>query len=227
MTGTAHDEKELAMNVSTTSAPARTDSYVAQSRTGHITTATVRRLALMLTAGAVTWSAATYRYGFIPGSETGVKVTDLGGFAFQVGVMALVTLQLRTRATGVSRKAVAMLKVERVLLALAMVWSLGHALVPAARGDLWLSVLDVTWPLSMLGMFVIGVKIAFAGRWRGLARFYPLVAESWVVVTLPSLGVFGEGVGQLVGATHLLVGYATLGLVVAARPRLVIPGESA
>lgn len=227
MTGTAHDEKELAMNVSTTSAPARTDGYTARSRGRDITAATVRKLALVLTAGAATWSAATYVYGFDPSSETGVKVTDLGGFAFQVGVMALVTLQLRTRATGVSGKAVAMLKVERVLLALAMVWSLGHALAPSARGELWLSILDVTWPLSMLGMFVIGVKVAFAGRWQGLARFYPLVAESWVVVTLPSLGVFGEGVGQLVGATHLLVGYATLGLVVAARPRLVMPCRNA
>lgn len=39
----------------------------------------------------------------------------------------------------------------------------------------------------MLGMLVTGVKIAFAGRWRGMARWYPLTAESWVFVTLPAM----------------------------------------
>ena len=60
--------------------------------------------------------------------------------------------------------------------------------MPSARDDLWLAVLDVFWPLSMLGMFVIGVKIAFAGRWTGAARIWPLVAESWAVVSVPAFG---------------------------------------
>ena len=142
-------------------------------------------------------------------------------------MLSLVQLQLRTRATGVSRKAVAMLKVERVLLALAMAWSLVHGLVPSARDEVWLAVLDVFWPLSMLGMFVIGIKVAVAGRWRGAARLWPLVAESWAVVCIPVMGIFGQGIGDVVGATHLLVGYATLGLVIAARPALVMPEPGA
>jgi len=211
------------MNISTTSAPARTDSYgTTRATVAPITEAGVRKLALGLTAGAATWSAASYVYGFNPSTEAGVMITDLAALAFQLGVLGLVQLQLRTRATGLTRKAVTMLKVERVLLVLAMVWSLVHGLVPAARDDLWLAVLDVTWPLSMLGMFVIGIKIALAGRWRGPARFYPLVAESWAVVTIPVMGALGATAGDLVGATHLLVGYATLGLLVAARPHLVM-----
>jgi hypothetical protein len=136
-------------------------------------------------------------------------------------VMALVGLQSRTRATGLSRRAGMMLKVERVLLVLAMAWSVLHAFLPDQRGSVWLGVLDACWPLSMLGMFVIAVKIAFAGRWRGVARFYPLVAESWAVVSVPSMAIFGQTVGLYVGAVHLLVGYATLGLVLAARPQLL------
>jgi hypothetical protein len=228
VTGTAPDEKEHVMNISTTSAPARTDAYATTAPpTSRVTSSGVRRLALGLSTGAAIWAAASYAFGFTPASEIGWKVTDLGGLAFQAGVMCLVQLQLRTRATGTTRKAVAMLKVERVVLGLAMVWSLVHGLVPSARDDLWLAVLDVCWPLSMLGMFVIGVKVALEGRWRGVARVYPLVAESWVVVSVPSLAIFGPAVGDLVGATHLLAGYATLGLLVATRPHLVLPRETA
>ena len=210
------------MNVTTTRPPARTD--VATAPTTHTdapSSSTVRNHGLALVAGAGAWSAVSFVYGFDPDTELGVKLQDFGGLAFQAGVMALVGLQLRTRATGVTRKAVAMLKVERVLLGLAMLWSLLHAVLPSQREATWLMILDVFWPLSMLGMFVIGVKIAFAGRWRGAARVWPLVAESWVVVTLPMMAIFGTTVGDFVGASHLLVGYTTLGLIIAARPALV------
>jgi hypothetical protein len=209
------------MFVSTTAAPARTDVDRLGTADPRPSEAAVRNHALGLVAGAGLWSAASFVYGFNPDTELGVKAQDLTGFAFQLGVLSLVTLQLRTRATGPTRMAAAMLKVERVFLALAMLWSLVHGLVPSARDDAWLVALDVFWPLSMLGMFVIGVKIAVTGRWRGAARFWPLVAESWAVVSIPAMGIFGSDVGDLVGAGHLLVGYVTLGLVIAARPHLV------
>jgi hypothetical protein len=209
------------MFVSTTAAPARTDVDRLGTAGAGPSEAAVRNHALGLAAGAGLWSAASFAFGFNPDTELGVKAQDLTGFAFQLGVLSLVTLQLRTRATGLTRKAAAMLKVERVFLALAMLWSLIHGLVPSARDDAWLVALDVFWPLSMLGMFVIGVKIAVTGRWRGAARFWPLVAESWAVVSIPAMGIFGSDVGDLVGAGHLLVGYVTLGLVIAARPHLV------
>ncbi len=218
------------MNVSVTSAPARTDvaaSTVAapHERTPHERTPldAVRRHGLALAAGAGVWSAASVVYGFNPESETGLRTIDLTGLAFQAGVLSLLQLQLRTRAIGTSRKAVAFLKVERVFLALAMLWSVLHALLPSARDEAWLVALDVFWPLSMLGMFAIGVKIAFAGRWRGAARFYPLVAESWALVSIPAMGIFGAAVGDVVGASHLLVGYVALGLLIALRPHLVVP----
>jgi hypothetical protein len=209
------------MNVTTTAAPARTDLAEApRPSADELSPAAVRNHALALSAGAAMWSAASFAYGFNPDTETGIKAQDLTGFAFQLGVLSLVTLQLRTRATGFTRKAVAALRVERVFLGLAMLWSLIHALVPSARDDVWLVALDVFWPLSMVGMFLIGIKVAFSGRWRGAARFWPLVAESWAVVSIPAMGIFGAEVGDVVGAGHLLVGYVTLGLIIAARPHL-------
>ncbi|WP_062350342.1 hypothetical protein [Herbidospora yilanensis] len=185
------------------------------------TETTTRRLALGLSSGALIWSAASFFYGFQPTTDLGWKLTDLGGLAFQFGLMCLLALMIRTQATGTSRPARAMLQVERVLLAPAMVWSLLHALLPGERDAGWLAILDVFWPLSMLGMFVIGIKVAFAGRWRGLARVWPVVAESWAVVTIPAMGILGPETGNVVGAVHLLAGYATLGLIIAFRPELV------
>jgi hypothetical protein len=212
------------MNVSITSAPARTDVAPAAAASGQsLPLEAVRRHGLALAAGAGVYSGASFVYGFNPDSSFGVSVTDLAGFSFQLGVLFLVQLQLRTKATGLSRKALGFLKVERVLLGLAMLWSLLHAFFPAARDDAWLVALDVFWPLSMLGMFAIGIKIAFTGRWRGIARFYPMVAESWAVVSIPAMGIFGAAVGDVVGATHMLVGYAALGLLIALRPHLVVP----
>lgn len=34
------------------------------------------------------------------------------------------------------------------------------------------------------------------------------------------MGIFGVTVGRFVGATHLLIGYAALGVLLALRPRL-------
>ena len=217
-------------HVSTSPAPARTDLGATSPVPGRVTSAAAgptvtttqaRRLALPLVLGALTWSVSSFALGFNPESSIGTTIQDLTGFAFQVGVMSLVLLQLRTAATGLGRGARVMLRVEQVLLSLAMVWSLAHGLLPGARDDAWLAALDVFWPLSMLGMFVIAIKIAFAGRWRGLARVWPLVAESWAVVSVPSVLIGGDTLGQYVGASHLIVGYVTLGLIIMARPRLV------
>ncbi|GAA1011112.1 hypothetical protein Aple_056900 [Acrocarpospora pleiomorpha] len=199
----------------------RTPHAVTSSPSGRLTDTTVRRLALSLSTGALTWSAVSFIYGFQPSSEMGIVLTDLGSFAFQFGALSLISLMSRTNATGVTRTARAMLTVERVLLALAMVWTVVHAFFPSERDAVWLAVLDAFWPLSMLGMFVISIKIALTGRWRGLARLWPLVAESWAVVTLPAMGILGLSAGNLIGASHLLVGYTTLGLIIAFRPELV------
>ena len=66
----------------------------------------------------------------------------------------------------------------------------------------------------MMGMFFIGIRIAVAGRWKGATRFWPLVAESWAVCVIPTMGMFGESVASVVAAAHLLVGYTVLGVLV-------------
>ena len=186
---------------------------------------TIRRLGLTLTTGALLWAASTFVFG--PNGEgIGARVGDVTGFFFQVGVFALLTAMLRTGATGVSKKARAMIRVEYVLLGLASLWSLLHGLTPSSIADsVPVMILDIFWPLSMLGMFVIGIKVAVAGRWQGALRVWPVVAETWAVVTVPTFLLFGDGIARWVGGAHLLIGYATLGLLLARRPELTGAAE--
>ncbi|MDN8943629.1 hypothetical protein Q0P03_15115, partial [Staphylococcus aureus] len=74
------------------------------------------------------------------------------------------------------------LHAEHVLLGLAIVSTLAWIVAFDQREAGWFLLLDVFWPLSMLGMAAIGVRIAIAGRWRGAARVWPLIAESWAPV---------------------------------------------
>ena len=79
------------------------------------------------------------------------------------------------------------------------------------------ALLDAFWPFSMLGMFLIGIRIAVAGRWRGASRYWPMVAESWAVVVIPTLGAFGYTAATVVSCVHLLVGYTVLGVLVSGK----------
>jgi hypothetical protein len=168
----------------------------------------------MVTAGAVAWSAAILAVGQDPHDTTGLVVFGLGSGLFQVGVLFLLRTLWRTQALGEGRFARFVLRAETVALSLAMASTFVDAIgVSDLTQPGWL-VLDLFWPLSMLGMFLIGVRIAVAGRWTGTSRFWPMVAESWAVVTVPAMGIFGETVGMWVGALHLLVGYAVLGVLV-------------
>ena len=114
-------------------------------------------------------------------------------------------------------------RIERVLLTLATAWTVIHGLFPDLRDAAWLAALDVFWPLSMLGMFLIGIKVAVRGQWRGVARVWPLVAESWAVVSVPVFVIVGAPVSDWVGGGHLLIGYTVLGLILARRTELTLP----
>ncbi|MFD0580634.1 hypothetical protein [Dactylosporangium darangshiense] len=187
--------------------------------TARISARSTRALGLALTAGTLSWAAAIFTVGNNPTDSLGLTVTDVGGGLFQLGLFALLAVQLRTSATGTTKVARGMLYVEHVLLTIATVWSFLHA-IPSLRDAAWLVPMDIFWPLSMLGMFVIGLKILFTRRWRGAARFWPTVAESWAVVTVPTFAILGSPIADYVGGSHLLIGYAALGAILAFRPEL-------
>jgi hypothetical protein len=169
----------------------------------------------MLSVGAAMWAVATAFTGVDPGdSTTELLVFGVGSGAFQIGLYGLLRALWLTQALGTGRLAHFFLRLEALFVTLAI----GSTLVDMfGISDLsepgWL-LLDAFWPISMLGMFLIGIRIAVAGRWRGASRFWPLVAESWAVVTIPTLGLFGYTAATVVSCVHLLVGYTVLGVLV-------------
>lgn len=168
----------------------------------------------MLSLGAVSWALALAAFGANQEEPLPLALFGIAAGLFQIGLLALLRVLWRTEALGEGRVARTVLRVEAVFVSLAMCSTFVDAI---AVSDLsqpgWLA-LDAFWPLSMLGMFLIGIRIAVAGRWSGVTRFWPMVAESWAVVTVPAMGIFGETVGQVVGSLHLLVGYTVLGVLV-------------
>ncbi|HEY3558399.1 MAG TPA: hypothetical protein VGL05_13090 [Kribbella sp.] len=208
--------------MSTTPATVRTDVVPPLRPTSGLAEATVRRLGMGLTAGALAWATSILLFTTDPHGVPG-RIGDLTGLLFQLGVFCLLTVQFRTGALGTGRGARGFLKAELVVLGLASIWSLLHGVLPTSlQGAGWLAPLDICWPLSMLGMAAIAVKIALTGRWRGLLRWWPLVAESWAVVTVPTYLLLGTDVSRWIGGGHLLLGYATLGVLLARRPQLVM-----
>ncbi|MGZ5404557.1 MAG: hypothetical protein ACXWDL_07895 [Nocardioides sp.] len=202
------------MSVSHSPAPARSD-VVTTAPTG----ATAHRPYLvhgrMLSIGAVAWSVSVLLAGPDPDSSLGLVVFGIGSGLFQVGLLFLLRALWRSQALGDGRIARAALRVETVFVGLAMASTFVDMIAVSDLSKPYWAMLDAFWPFSMLGMFLIGIRIAIAGRWTGASRFWPMVAESWAVVTIPAMVIGGELAGQLVGAGHLLVGYAVLGVLVA------------
>ncbi|MGY2130560.1 hypothetical protein, partial [Blastococcus sp. SYSU DS0617] len=184
-----------------------------------VPTSLVRRAGIAVAAGSAAWAAGILAFGLDPAEGWKGTVYDSSSLAFQLGLVALVVVQKRTRATGTGHLARFFLHLEHVLLGLAIVSTLAWMLFREHDQEAWFLALDAFWPLSMLGMAGIGIRIAIAGRWAGLARFWPLGAESWAPVVVP-IAALAAGVAPYVAAGHLLVGYVMLGVVLATRPEL-------
>ena len=214
------------MSISTSPAPARTDAAAVAPPDGRHrllpSPRSVRAAGIATAVGSAAWAGCILAFDL--GGETDFEsaVYNASTLLFQIGLVALVAVQLATQATGTGRLARRFLHVEHVLLGLAMLSTLQTILVPAWNENPAALALDAFWPISMLGMCAIGVRIAIAGRWRGPARFWPLGAESWALVVIPVSAALPDLAGP-VGAGHLLLGYTGLGLLLALRPELTLP----
>jgi hypothetical protein len=208
------------MSLTTTPATARTDVAAPRTTGAPVSTRLARRVGLAVAGGSAAWAAGMLAFTNTPPAGTVQHfVYEVSSLLFQLGLVALVTLQLRTRATGTGKLARGFLHAEHVLLGLAIASTITWMFFREYDHTAWFLALDVFWPLSMLGMAAIGIRIAIAGRWKGAARIWPLVAESWAPVAIPA-SVLLPGFAHVVGAGHLLIGYVALGVVLAVRPEL-------
>jgi hypothetical protein len=203
------------VTISHSPAPARSDAAAREAKADDGTTARPFLVhGRVLTAGALAWAAAMAVVGIDPQTAGGEVGFSLGSGLFQVGLLFLLRTLWRTRALGEGRIARFVLRAEAVAVALAMASTASDGLGLTDFDKVGYLVLDAFWPLSMVGMFLIGIRIAIAGRWKGVSRFWPMVAESWAVVVIPTLGIFGDAAAHVVACAHLVVGYAVLGVIV-------------
>lgn len=203
------------MTLSQTPAPARSDLIVDLPAPSPIAARPFVKHGALLSAGALAWATAITVIGLDPQTASGEAWFSLGSGLFQLGALALLRVLWRTNALGSGKLAKAAILVETALLMLAIGSTIADGVgISDLTQPAWL-LLDLFWPVSMLGMFCIGIRIAVAGRWTGVARFWPMIAESWAVVTIPTLMILGPSVAAVVAPLHLLVGYATLGVLVA------------
>lgn len=215
------------MSVNTSPPSARTDAPpVVVGGTFPDLARAVRWSGVAMAVGAASWAIGSMlTYDVDPASDSYPWAYKLSSLLFQVGLVALVWVQLRTSATGTGRLARGFLHAEHVMLGLAIVSSIQWLVAPEVSEDgFWLA-LDAFWPLSMLGMAAIGIRIAIAGRWRGAARVWPAIAETWLLFMIPAMALASEEVSAFVSGSHLLLGYTVLGLVLATRPELTGAGD--
>ena len=203
------------MTIEQTPAFARSDVRPAPAGTPSTTRPFVRQ-GYLLTAGALAWAAATAIVGTTdPGNATDEAIFSAGSGLFQVGLLGLLVVLFRTQALGSGRLARFFIRLESVLLTLAIASTFVDGIGVSDLEKTGWMILDMFWPISMLGMFMIGARIAVAGRWSGVSRFWPMVAESWAVVVVPTYGIAGGEAATYVSCIHLVIGYAVLGQIVA------------
>ncbi|MFI6299385.1 hypothetical protein ACIBEJ_47880 [Nonomuraea sp. NPDC050790] len=178
--------------------------------------ARARIAGLLLAIGSTAWAIGTVIVG--EKIQEGIQTLDtITGMLFVVGLFAFVQTVLTTRGAGdgwariIPVGLLALLAGAFVLNAL----SFGYA----THGDfpLPLMILDACWPLSQLGMLVLGIVIAARGRYRGALRWLPLLAGMWFPVTMVAQIFGGSTVSVYVSAAWLLGAHAHLGLRLAAR----------
>lgn len=203
------------MTIEQTPAFARSDVRPAPAGTSSPTRPFVKQ-GFLLTTGAVAWAAVTVACGSTdPEGATEEAIFSAGSGLFQLGLLGLLFVLFRTQALGAGRLARFFVRLEAVLVTLAIASTFVDGIGVSDLDQTGWIILDMFWPLSMLGMFLIGVRIAIAGRWSGVSRFWPLVAESWALVVIPTFGIAGATTAAIVSCVHLCVGYGVLGQIVA------------
>ncbi len=203
------------MSVQHTPAPARSDVPRRTSADSTGPTRPFYKRGMLLTVGAVSWGVDTLIFGTDPSTTTEEVLSSTTGGVFQLGLLGLLTVLYATKALGDGRLARFFIRFEAVLLFFAIGSTVADGIGVSNLDQPGWAMLDAFWPLSMLGMFFIGIRIAIAGRWHGKARFWPLIAESWGPIVVPTFGIFGSSVAGVVSFVHLCVGYGVLGQIVA------------
>ena len=207
------------MSVHHTPAPARSDVRRPASAGAPTPARPFFKRGMLLTVGAVAWGTDSLIFGTDPSGSLEEALSSITGGTFQLGLLGLLSVLYATKALGEGGLARFFIRLEVVLVLLAIGSTIADGIGVSDFDKLGWVLLDTCWPLSMLGMFFIGIRVAIAGRWTGKDRYWPLIAESWGPIVVPTFGIFGSSGAGVVAFVHLSVGYGVLGQLVARKQR--------
>ncbi|RRQ26551.1 hypothetical protein DK926_17235 [Rhodococcus sp. Eu-32] len=185
-----------------------------RTRSG-VTPQSVRNTGILLAIGTTAWAVGMPAIGDHQGFGWQSLVGGATAIAFQIGVVRLLLLQVRTHAMGDGRVARGFYVGQFVFMAGALVSSTLDAFWLLHDTAVWMA-FDLCWPLSMVGMVGIGIRVAIAGRWTGVVRWWTLWAQSWFVATIPLVMIVRDA-GLVVSSVQLVLGYTILGVLLATR----------
>lgn len=170
---------------------------------------TIRSLGALVALGGITWGLSWILSPSEQGDNSQVEIWASG--LFQLGLLALLAALWVTQGTGVTRTARGLLAAEVVAVVLALTWTVPYLFDANRPTTGVLVVLDAFWPLSMLGLIVIGVLVTRAGRWPRPLRYLPLVASLLIPVDI-AVAWAPDAVRSTVMGGYLAVTYGLLGL---------------
>lgn len=164
---------------------------------------------------AVLCAPALLADAVITAGEYRPVVIGTASMVFMAGWACSNTVMRREGLAGTGPWGRAVLGIQLVGLAMAFLFGLVEASGVLGSDTVAFTVLDISWPLSMLWSLVVGAAVIAAGRLARWRRFVPaLCVPVWLVAM--TIGTFllpepaGVVAGQVVGA----VMWGLLGLVV-------------
>lgn len=194
-------------------------------RLAHTPTTTpdaVRRSGITLAICGALWVPVLL--GYDSGDPAGLqsRAFNLAGLVFQAGVLATLLTMSRTLAAGPRLGGRVLLRVVQTVLVVAMVSTVLTTIFPFDTAPTWVLLLDLGWPVSMLGLLVVGITVAALGRWHGALRVWPLLCGSWLLVAMATDTLVGEDsiAGMVVVGFWTAASFPVLGVLLAVRPEL-------
>jgi hypothetical protein len=173
---------------------------------------TIRGCGVAVALGGIVWGAAWLLSPSQPDRNSHVEIWASG--VFQLGLFALLAVMWATAATGIGRWARTALVAEGVAVALAFAWTVPY-LFDANRPDNGLLlVLDPFWPLSMVGLIVIGVLVVRARRWPAPLRYLPLAASLLIPIDI-AVAWAPNALRPAITGVYMALAYGVLGLGIA------------
>jgi len=185
---------------------------------------TVTSLGALVTLGGVLWGLSWIASPSEEGGNSQVEIWASG--VFQLGLLALLAVMWVSRATGTSRTARGLLAAEVVAVILALAWTVPYLFDANRPTTGILVVLDAFWPLSMVGLVVIGVLVARAGQWPSPLRHLPLLASLIIPVDI-AVSWAPDEVRNAVMGVYLAISYGLLGLGMIRESDRLQPQDSA